>query len=281
MRQAVAGTWSESKPNAGPIPLDRHEAVLNGIRSEFDTYKQTHGWAEKVPQEAIQRYADLDQAMADDPVQVAYDLMQEAAKNPKFAAKIKSLAARTLAGRPAPVPAVAPPAPDEMPGPDTDQGYSPTGLKKLLDWNRQQVLSEAETRFRKELDPVRSVAQTLETQRQQVERSQYVDSRTAELSKEIAALPLATDHEAAIADAFMKLPARTEADLVANMYRAYHSVVGPKIQGNAKQAAMAALTTQAQANTARPNGSRAGVVTPGQPKRFGQALREAAAAASR
>lgn len=273
-----------TKPNTGPIPFDRHETILTNARKEaadkaVAEYKATYGWAEKVPQDAIERYAQLDQQMADDPVQLAYDIMQAASKNPKFAAKIKSLAARTLSGRPAAEPTAT--AVAEMPGPDTDSGYSQKGLQALLAWQRTETLREAREGFQKELDPFRTVAETFENQRKSAEREQYLETRTQALSSQIDKLPLAKEHEDAIAKAFLALPAKTEADLVANMYQAYHSVVGPVLEGKSQQAAMKALSTQAAANSARPTSGKAGAVVPGKPVRFGQALREAAAAASR
>jgi hypothetical protein len=282
MREATSDTSEASpKPKAGPLPIERHETILKGIRDEFEGYKAKHGWAEHYQADVLERYAEYDRQIAADPVQVAYDLMQAASKNPKFAAKIKSLAARTLAGHQAAAPTSATPASHgQMPGPDLDGGYSPAGLERLLAWNRQEALAEARAEMQKELGPFRTVAETFENQRKSAERQQYLDTRTQDLTAMIEALPLAKDHMDAISTAFMALPAATEADLVANAFRAYHATVDPLRDGKAKQAAMTALSTQAQANTVRPTTGKAGAPSPKAPKGFADALRDNAAAAA-
>jgi hypothetical protein len=141
-----------------------------------------------------------------------------------------------------------------------------------LDWQHQKTLRDAQSAFAKELDPIKQAEAARTQARQAEEQRSYVTKRTTELTERITKLPMAKEHEAAIVEAFAKMPARTEADLVSNMFEAYHQVVTPILEGKATQAAVQTLTDQAKANAARPTATtRGGQVQP-KPSRFAERL---------
>ncbi len=118
------GVVPTEKPR-GPIPYDRHEAVLNNVRKEYEWVKE-HGDTQTVQQKlAILRRAEQD------PAGFARDFMAAARLNPQ-----------ELFGPPPAPP--APVAPPEPPQPDIllengQLSYSHERLNQLLAWKEQQI----------------------------------------------------------------------------------------------------------------------------------------------
>lgn len=269
LRQAN-GTPGSEMPE-GPIPLDRHKAILETQRKEYEDYKARVSWAEKVQESDFQRIANLDQSLATDPVGFAQRLMLEAMNDPRYAAQVRSLAGQALRGQPRAQQQPAAPAEDPMPAPDADGGYSPDGLTKLLQWQEQRTLKAAQQQFA----PLMQFVQQLKTEQQQTERQNAIQQRANVAFDQLKALPQFNEHAEEIQKVFLALPAKTTDDLIHNAYRAYTQIVTPKIEGIAKQKALTDLETQARASTTRPTGGRTPVIAASQPPRLGQAVKEA------
>lgn len=278
LKAATAGS-DVVEPPKGPIPFDRHESILAGVRAELqqrDERLEALKWATDYQPDAIQRYAEYDQELAaKGPVQVAFDMLRAAMKRPEHAAQVRSLAARMMRGgngQPNVPNGSTPAADNAMPGPDAPDGsYTLQGLQKVLAWQERRILATVG----KDVAPLKEAHQSSVQQQRQAERSRYVEQRTAQYVAHIEKLPFASENQEAIVAAFSAMPAKTEADLASNMFLAYHQVVDPIRDGKVKQAAISDLTSQAQANSARPTTTTvAGSVVPAKPVRFGQALRE-------
>lgn len=130
----------------GPIPYERHESTLAGLRKEHETA------LEKLRHEHEGAMSNL-RAMLDiadqDPRRFLSALI---AADPRYAELIGPLLQAHGAGNgngngAAPPPVVEMPRPDAQLA-DGSEGYTFDGLKKLLDWHGQQVESKLSERYK-------------------------------------------------------------------------------------------------------------------------------------
>jgi hypothetical protein len=155
-KQQVAGDQTQQGRRQGPIPYDRHQAVLTRQRAqheaavaELNQKLQAVAWAFEEDAQAKMQALDLAET---NPEAFARALLTDGRYAGLLQLRSEAQAAQPAA---APVPQAAPltdkPGPDVV-GADGSLGYSQEGLDKLLDWTRQQALTEAESRFNKTLD---------------------------------------------------------------------------------------------------------------------------------
>lgn len=98
-------TSSETKPavETGPIPLDRHKAILDGAYKERDEARQqldgwkSYEWAKQVPRETFEQIAQTQQRISTDPVGFVSDLIAELQGHETYGPQFRSQAARLLA----------------------------------------------------------------------------------------------------------------------------------------------------------------------------------------
>jgi hypothetical protein len=142
----------------GPIPLDRHEAILAKARKDHDDAVAA----------VNAQLAEL--AWAREPnVRESLEAFRIAEERPEVFAKvllgderigaiIRQLVGAEAPAQPAAAPAAAPkasgdgrPAPDKL-NADGTLGYTEEGIEKLLEWNRSQAAAEAEERISKKFE---------------------------------------------------------------------------------------------------------------------------------
>lgn len=201
----------------GPLPYERHKAILDGaykerdtLRQQFDQYKQQHGWVESVPREHWQMMSALTNKLAKNPLGFTDELMAQLMTNPQYTSYLRSLGARLLGnGRGAP----------QEPGPDLDYGegrtgYSAAQMQKLREWDRQRLASEFDQKLQPLLQDQQDRQKQQEWQRYGKELAQRADQTASviyqralkwphfeEIKKDIAAL-MTQHQEMELGDAY-------------------------------------------------------------------------------
>lgn len=127
-----------ASPADGPIPLDRHKAVLENARKEAresaeKELKQKYGWAERYDAQTVEQASRLYQWLQTDPVQFRAFLDQQLQQTQP--------------------PVEEPPAPD-LKAEDGTPVYSAPQLQKLLDWQQRQFQQQMQQRFDQEVKPM-------------------------------------------------------------------------------------------------------------------------------
>jgi len=216
--EAEAAAEADRNKRRGFIPLDRHESTLQTARTQHEQeIKQLREQTDQQLNEARQQLQLLKIA-EDDPDRFLAALAQA---DPRYAQR---LAARSGNGHGAipPTGPSTPPGggpPSAMPGPDAQLpdgsvGYSPEGLKSLLDWHAAQVTQQMESRYKPVLD-------------EHEMRAAVTAAEGRVRSKVTAALewPGFAEAQADIAKAL-------RADRTLDLHGAYMRVVVPKLQAN-------------------------------------------------
>jgi hypothetical protein len=128
----------------GPIPFDRHEAILKNARVKTE---------QEVTQRFQQQYGphvELGSRIQADPVGTVVQLVNELSEHPEYGSHVISALARTLGARRG---LKAQTAADEAPQPDlvtqdgTIQAYSADRLAEIRAYDRQQILKEVDARL--------------------------------------------------------------------------------------------------------------------------------------
>lgn len=180
-------TPSES---AGPLPFERHKAILEKARTEAraaaeQEWKAKYGWAERYQPEQVTQAVQLAKLLEQDPHRAVAMLQAALAQSD-------------------------PPKAPEIPQPDlrAEDGtpvYSAPQMQKLLEWQRDQMQSQIEAQY----GPVRDRVRFQEVaMRAQQEASQTLTKARAEwplfteLEGDIKALMVAHD-QMALHDAYL------------------------------------------------------------------------------
>ena len=165
----VAGDGSTTQavedwdPAAGPIPVDRHKAILENTRARARDEAQTqlqqeYGWALQMGPQNFQAVTNLAQQWANDPVAFVLGALDDLTASPEHAPLLRSHVAKLLARRPqngnGQVPQAAP---TDTPEPEPDievDGYSWYSAQKLAERDRW-LSNKLLTQIRAELAPLR------------------------------------------------------------------------------------------------------------------------------
>lgn len=273
-----ATTPSASAPDTkGPIPFDRHEAILRGAYTERDA-------AQKALQEHQQKYGWADQ-FYQNPYGFVENWLDQLVGMPQFEQQVLAKAARMLQSRRGHAAATEEPQPDvpivDGNGTVTGQTYSAAQLKKWREWDWQQKQAGLDQR----LQPLEQMQKSLE-QREVMAAIQHQSDQhaTATLTK-MRQQPWFKEHEAAIKQYFAANEHYGD-NLAAATLDYFNEQVLPTIGRNAETKVLETLTTQAAGGTVSPSQSSA--TQKPKFKDFGEALRyytdhpdEAAAMAQR
>jgi hypothetical protein len=213
----------------GPIPFDRHQAVLTKARNEA-----------KTAQEALQKRLDeLSGRYESEEIQARLKLMDLLESNPQQAVallkqvdgeRFKSLSwaeQQAAAAAVADAAAAAQPSAGERPEPDAlmpdgTLGYSADGALKLVEWRLAQERSEFNKQFetfRKELSPITTEHQA------RVKFDEAVQRQGKVLESARKTWEGFTEHEAEIRQKLVENPAWDLND-------AYRAAVVPKLKGS-------------------------------------------------
>lgn len=226
------GVVPTEKPR-GPIPYDRHEAVLNNVRKEYEWVKE-HGDPQTVQQKlAILRRAEQD------PASFVRDFVNAARLNPQ-----------ELFTPPAPPAPVAPPEP---PQPDIllengQLSYSHERLQQLLAWKEAQI----EQRISQTIAPIQQRVALADMQEQATVRARQELSAAqawpgfAEAKADMAAF-LRANPTATLRDAYIAVvPARLAEQAKASETQGYQKAL-TELQQKAGAASAPAPRTAGQA----------------------------------
>src|SRR3990167_4931543 len=100
-------TTGEAPLDSGPIPLDRHKAILDAERKKYgdlDAKWQRVAWADelvsagKTADQVKQGLALFDSLSRQEPTQLLETLYEELKNHPQFAPQVRSWAGKVLAG---------------------------------------------------------------------------------------------------------------------------------------------------------------------------------------
>jgi len=262
----------------GPIPFDRHEAILNKARAdaaaEHSAFVSKYAGLERIQPDQWGQISGLLTNLARDPLAAIGQMLDELGQNPASHRQLQAwIAQRFPAG---PTPAAAPAATakvesdDPMPAPDADGGYTQSGLTKLLAWQSRRTLAEAA----KINQPLQDELTRMRSERQYRELHQQAGEYATNLLTEVSALPGFKDHQGAIKEKFLALrfPKGTpNGEITAALYKCYLDVVVPTLARSAKQDVLDTLDHKAKANTVSPQG-RSNAVPAGKPRGLREAL---------
>jgi len=266
----ATGTTPGETPReaSGPIPLDRHQAVLAAERqkrTELEAKWQRVLWAEtlvdagKSP-EQIRDALSLFDSIDSNPMEFLgrfYDLL---GNHPTLGPQVKSWAGKVLGAGPQ---ALA--ADDPEPSPDFQdaQGtpfFSAPQLQKWQAWSRRQD----EAKFNQRLDPLFRAQADRERAAQQAQQ----DAReVARVHAEVAELANEPHFAEMKADMLAYIKANNWKPSVEKAYRyVLTTKILPNLNSTARAGTIAALKTQAAASSVKP--SAAASANPSRPKSF-------------
>lgn len=229
---------SEGQKPRGPIPYDRHEAVLKKTREDYDSQLKELEWAKGQSREQVAQMRQLYEWADRDPVGFHKFFGQQLQNDPQYADALK----------PPPEPVA-----DERPEPDVllEDGrmvYSGEAMELLMDWRERQL----DKRYSEQYGPIRESFQhqQIMSQAHQEASGILTDART---------WPGFKEHETAIRDVMA-------ADGRVTLDSAYRRVVVPSLQkqdaesrAKLRQELLAELRGKPSASTTNPS---AGSVDP-------------------
>ena len=230
----------------GPIPIDRHEAILQNTRQKT---------AQEVVSRVQQQYGgaiQFQQRLTADPIGTLTQLVDEAVSDPEMGQAFVSHLARALGARRK--------AGADLTPIDTEVGpvYTADQVKQLIDQNLSQRLGPIEQERQKQ-------AQAAAVERQRAETRQTVVSRLSEWQKQ----PGFKDHEPQIAAKQAELVSRGM-DTWSALGLAYSTVVVPTLKAQQATQFVQDAVKKAQASTNNP-AVTAPIVT-ARPRSFGEAF---------
>jgi hypothetical protein len=262
----------------GPIPYDRHKAVVDGIRAEADARVARYRWAEELEQAGIdaQTARDLVQQKnwrADveaNPIAFIERLAEAARNDPSKAQQVRSVAARILGQRVAGQPQGQPDASDPEPQPDFEDRasgstfYSAPQLAKWNEWHARQLESRVSAKFEPLLQErqqrIDAEQQHQAIQQQYAATYQGLEGELNELRQQ----PLFVEHFEKV-KAFCKAQNFTVGPKDAWLH-ILHTDVLPNLSQTERTKTVAELRTQATSSSVNPKG--AATSTPGTANSF-------------
>lgn len=246
---------SGSQP-PGPIPFDRHKAILDGAyaerdtaRREFEEYKQRYQWASEVDPSEFQQLQRWSSAYREDPVRWMAETIAELRQAyPHLAPALTSEAARILAGSRGfqAEPEIDPDIPVlDAQGQVVSQAYSADRVKQLIARQVAEALG-------REVGPLKqTVEQQQSRARVQEARAEAIETADAQFAQAQSWHGFA-EHKAAIAKAFETHPRWTLQDAYLHVL---HTEILPQLDQKSQGKLLTHLQTQAAGSTVRPDGS--------------------------
>lgn len=255
-------------PETGPIPFDRHQAVLNAEREKYSALEakwQRVQWAETLAEsgrtpEQIRESLDIYDGFDRDPVGSLETLYERLRQHPQTAALVRSFAGRVLAGHHDRAPQDEEPKPDFIDNATGKGVFSDERLKEWQEWRERQFTA----RLNQQLSPLIQSHQQAERQRQDAEALQSVKT----LYDTFESKPHFKEHKPVAAEYVKAEFAKGRTDFDVIMHEAYAHIlttkVLPTMTETGKAQAVADLQRQAAASSAvKPTAAAAGT-----PKRY-------------
>ena len=257
--QPASQETGDVTPAKGPLPYERHEAILKGAYQERDTYKQqldALSWAKDVDRDHVSEMVHMSQLYNQDrPGWVVRGLV-EGLNDPQLAPAIlshpelRSVAAKLLGTRvqaeaeaeiEADIPAY------DANGQLVSRTYSDVALAKIRARDKEALKRE----LLAEIAPIKQTFERQEAAAKMAEHKQRMDQKVDSIIGRLTKLTLFKEHEGEIAAA-MDLPEFSGLDPIEAAYAAYHHVVDSKLQASHKSQTLDELKTKAAASTVNP-----------------------------
>ncbi len=247
-------TPQSPEPPPGPLPYERHKAILDKAYAERDTLKaqmEALSWAQQVPADVAPRLVEMARRVQGDPVGFLVELATEVQNDPRHAAALRSHAAKVL-GQRASAPQQAPA--DEEPGPDIvvdgHKWYSGEQQAKREAWLTRKLVSELGSVIDERVAPVATLAQRVADAERQQETTKAANAFAATEFEKVSKLPGFLEHRQAIGEAFSaemaKIPLEQQDQLAPVVLRdVYHSVVLPTLAKTSAESVAKTLTAKA------------------------------------
>ena len=251
----------------GPIPVDRHKAILEHARTEardkaVAEWRQQYGWAEQVPREQLQTMNDWYQRAAQDPVAFALDLVDELSADQSHAPALRSHAARLLRAARAQSPEadITPDIPVmDAQGQVVSQAFSADRVKQLI---AREVA--------KAVNPLNEDKKTREDREHhetyQRELQQFTKRESSRIRASVESRPHAKEHWQAIVAKAQTYP--EDIPVGEALRDAYYDVVGPLLTDRAKSEVLDTLKTKAAAASGSVNPAGAAIASSKRPASF-------------
>jgi len=266
----------------GPIPYDRHEAVLNKAREDARVAQEaaiasaraevakSYGIDASVDPTQVQRQLQIIAAMRQNPVAFLQQMATEIQQDPHYSQVMRSWAGQALATGRADGQAADPMPEADIPVEGGYKLYSEQQMSKLREWDRRQILAAV----RADIAPLQQTVQSFEEIRQTAEAQRDAKSWSEKAFGAVSKLPGFTENQTAIAakmQAFAWPDGVSLAEGRALMHMAlmdaYNEIVLPQLTELGRKKAVADLDKRARASTPSPQSN--GVGTPSNKEKDG------------
>lgn len=245
-----------SPASQGPIPYDRHEAVLAAERRKREDVESRYAWAQSVNPDQYAAMAQWFQRAAADPVAFLQQFRSELEAHPQFRSKLQAIQQPTSTGEPQP----------DLIAENGEQVYSAKQQRAWAEWQRTQLMAEIQQQISPLMED-RQVQQVRSMAEQRVQ-SQLQEAQTWEafgdLRSQIAQI-MTRDGRATLSSA----------------YHRAHSEWAKSRDQRVREQVLAELRDKSTASSVNP--SRSGGSQPKDYRKlgFGEALRDSMAEATR
>jgi hypothetical protein len=252
---------SDPASNAGPIPFDRHKAAIENARQkaieEHQTkWREQYGWAEQIDRQQLEAWSETAREMSADPVAFTQKLIAELQNDPRYAAQLRSHAARVLGQRQQAQQQDTEPQADLQ----TEDGTPVFSAKRLAEWHQWNTRRQ-EQAMNERLAPLQQTHEKLQAAEQQAQVKAWGDSFASREVGAIKRLPHYEANKAEIRAALEKMPLPEHPYAQAVQIRdAYLQVVLPKLSQSERSQVLADINAKATATTTSP--TRASATTP-------------------
>lgn len=235
-------------PTPGPVPYDRFVDVTRQRKALADQLKRYEAFAQ-LSESELTALSQWNRQLQENPLEAYRALQQTVQADPALAARL----APAAAPRPA---AVA----DAMPEPDlrAEDGtlvYSATQMRAMQDWTSRQLRTQLLDEMKQQLQPLESVAQSVQHERAQVQAWSEVSTMLAEFRAD----PQFAQHEAGIRqmlldDARLAELADANPRLAVELAygRIYRETIAPAERAQTTQAVVDNLRQRAVSGTTNP-----------------------------
>lgn len=262
---AAVSPSTETVPSTpqGPIPVPVHVKALENARTKAVAeakakWEQQYGWAKTVDREQVAQAVQIAQRFQQDPGGYIRDLLTEAVGNPQLAPIVRSEVARVLGQRPAatPAPVDLTPLSVEMTDGQARNLYTAEQLQAYV----QQELAKVRDEFKPAVQTAQQLRDREELAAQREQANDFAAGALGELDK----LPGFKEHAKEIAAAInpktLRLASDHPAEVTNAAFRAWASLVLPKLSTLERRAVLTDQHATAAASTVNP--ARAGVAAP-------------------
>jgi hypothetical protein len=257
----------------GPIPFDRHQAILNTERtraSEAEGRLSRLQWAEHLASqgktaEQIQESLALYDGIDGDPVGFLERFHANLENHPTFASQVRSWAGRVLNGRRGG--SQVDPGNDPEPQADMQDSngvpvFSAPRMQKWQEWRERQF----EARLNERLNPLVNAHEQAAVQEQDRRLLQQAVGQQRQILQELRNDPVFKENESLVRD-YMKSKNFTNVTLHEAYAHILSTKVIPSLRVNGQAQAEAAMRTQAAASGLKPS-TTAPVMPGAKPKSF-------------